>query len=97
MHYVKIIVDASSAVIGLPGHREHVLQLNRDHRQICKFEGNSSSDFKLVARHLKRLADAAVENSPNQGRIQDDPEQRPIVAEPVGFELRASLGSQTDS
>lgn len=84
-----IIVDASSAVIGLPGHREHVLQLNRDHRQICKFEGNSNSDFKLVARHLKRLADAAVENSPNQGRIQEDPEQRPIVAEPGATPPRA--------
>lgn len=90
-------MDPSSAVIGLAGHREHVLQLNRDHRQICKFEGDSDPDFKLVARHLKRLADAAVGSSPNQHQIQEDPEQGPIAAEPVGSYLRASYGSKTDA
>ncbi|ORY01196.1 hypothetical protein BCR34DRAFT_442403, partial [Clohesyomyces aquaticus] len=32
-----IVVDSSSAVIGLAGQREHKIELNRDHRQICKF------------------------------------------------------------
>ncbi|KAE9377690.1 hypothetical protein N431DRAFT_527699 [Stipitochalara longipes BDJ] len=52
-----VVVNPASAVIGLAGHREQVLELDRDHRQICKFI--QDADYNRVARHLKRLADAA--------------------------------------
>ncbi|CZR61910.1 uncharacterized protein PAC_11807 [Phialocephala subalpina] len=53
-----VVVDRSSAVIGLAGHREHVVELDRDHRQICKLA--KDSEYDRVARHLKRLADTEI-------------------------------------
>lgn len=51
-----------------------MLSLDRDHRQICKFIDDP--DYKRVARHLKRLADAAIRdgslntlNSGSQGTL----------------------------
>jgi hypothetical protein len=72
-------VDPASAVIGLAGHREQVLEFDRDHRQICKFI--QDADYNRVARHLKRLADAAsrgempnVETSEVQGNTASAPD-----------------------
>ncbi|KAI9768271.1 MAG: hypothetical protein M1839_004165 [Geoglossum umbratile] len=55
-----IVVESASAIIGLPGFREQVLELDRDHRQICKF--TEDPDFNRVARHLKRIAGLAIRN-----------------------------------
>lgn len=51
-------MDRSSAILGLPGHRERILEMNRDHRQICKFE--EGPEFARLAMHLKSLAADAV-------------------------------------
>jgi len=56
----KVVVDRDSAVLGLPGHRERVIELDRDHREICKFE--DGPEFTRVARHLKRIAEDAIGN-----------------------------------
>lgn len=71
----KVIVDLSSSVIGLAGHREHKIELNRDHRRICKFESVSDPDFIRVARHLKRLADGAIEPIINREQPAEEPIQ----------------------
>jgi hypothetical protein len=75
----QVVVDSTSAIIGLAGHREQVLELDRDHRQICKLA--QGPDFNRVARHLKRLADSAIMNigpldlpqtSSQQGQVNSD-------------------------
>jgi hypothetical protein len=80
-------VDPTSAVIGLAGHREQVLELDRDHRQICKFI--QDSDFNRVARHLKRLADAAIRNvipaNAIHSGIQGSPQSLSSAPDVVGF------------
>jgi hypothetical protein len=58
------VVDSTSAVIGLAGHREQVVALDRDHRQICKFA--EGADFNRIARHFKGFADLAIQS---QSRI----------------------------
>jgi hypothetical protein len=55
---LQVVVDHGSSVIGLAGHRERVIELDRDHRQICKFA--DLADCNRVLKHLKRLADDAL-------------------------------------
>ena len=57
----QIVVDSHSAVIRLAGHREQVVDLDKDHSQICKL--TEGPDFNRVARHLKRLADSALKST----------------------------------
>lgn len=69
---IQVVVDLSSSVVGLAGHRERVLELDRDHRQICKFA--DLEDCKRVITHLKRLADTAMNMRVD---VNTDPKDRP--------------------
>jgi hypothetical protein len=62
---LQIVVDQSSAVLGLAGHREHVAELDRDHRQICKFSGGTQPDpdYIRISRRLKTLAVQALDST----------------------------------
>jgi hypothetical protein len=52
------VVDAASSILGLAGHREHVIELDCDHKHICKLANGET--FHRIARHIKRLADTAI-------------------------------------
>jgi hypothetical protein len=72
-------VDRESAIPGLPEHRERVLEMDRDHRQICKFEDGPG--FTLVARQLNRIAEHAIRSLESiGGRESSDPS--PIITAP---------------
>lgn len=62
------MVDKDSAELGLSGHREHVIDLDRDHRQICKLTNDSV--FQRIARHLTRLV-ALAERKAIDERSED--------------------------
>ena len=55
-----------SAQLGLPGHREHVIDLDRDHRQICKLTNDSV--FERIVRHIKWLVAEAERRATDEGR-----------------------------
>ena len=54
---MQVVVDRESAELGLAGHREHIVDLDLDHRQICKL--TDDKNFSRIARHLKRLVTLA--------------------------------------
>jgi len=64
-----VVVDPDSAIIGLAGHREQVLELDKDHSQLCKLA--EGSDFNRVARHLKRLANSAIRSPASRNQEHD--------------------------
>lgn len=67
--HLKVVVDRKSAELGFPGHREHVIELDLDHRQICKLTKDAVSE--RILRHLKRLVNSATrEATDNQSGIQ---------------------------
>ena len=59
-HVYQVVVDRDSAELGLPGHREHVIDLDLDHRQICKLTNDSV--FQRIIRHMIRLAVSAEQH-----------------------------------
>ena len=65
---VQLVVDMDSAELGLPGHREHVIDLDCDHRQICKLTNDSV--FQRIVRHIKRLV-AETERRATDERSED--------------------------
>ena len=58
LNYLKVVVDRNSAELGLPGSREHVIELDFDHQQICKLTNDAV--FQRILRHIKRLVDTAT-------------------------------------
>jgi hypothetical protein len=76
----KVVVDRDSAILGLPGHRERVLEMDRDHRQICKFEDGPG--FTLVARQLNRIAEHAI-RSPESTGGRENSGPLPIITAPL--------------
>jgi hypothetical protein len=61
----KVVVDHDSAILCLPGHRERVLKMDRDQRQICNFEDGRG--FTMVARQLNRIAEHAIRSLESKG------------------------------
>jgi hypothetical protein len=53
-----VVVDRSSAVIGLAGHRELVVTLDANHRGISRL-GNGRR-YKRIAKHISRMANNAT-------------------------------------
>lgn len=86
---LQVIVDLSSSVIGLAGHRERVVELDRDHRQICKFA--NLEDCKRVITHLKRLADTAMNMHVD---VDTDSKDRPEGYESRGRNIGAFFVNQ---
>jgi hypothetical protein len=76
------VVDSTSAVIGLAGHREQVVALDRDHRQICKFA--EDADFNRIARHLKSFADLAIQSTVPSGQSHIIPNEPFLDPNTVG-------------
>jgi hypothetical protein len=72
-------------VIGLAGHREHRIELNRDHREVCKFESASDPDYVRIVRQLKRLADAASGSPIRQEQPAEQPIQHGSSGEAVSY------------
>lgn len=76
----QIVVDSDSAILGLAGHREQIVALDKDHSQICKL--TEDANFTRVARHMKRLADSAIEvvAPPNHEHdaIKENPGSGPV-------------------
>ena len=66
---VQVVVDKDSAELGLPGHREHVIDLDRDHRQICKLTNDSV--FQRIVSHMTRLV-ALAERRVTDERSEDE-------------------------
>lgn len=60
--FLHVLVGSTSAIIVLAGHREQVLELGRDHSEICKLA--QDSDFNRVARHLEGLQTWQSEDRP---------------------------------
>lgn len=56
------IVPRESARFGIPGNREHVVKLNADHSEVCKFGPNQTDqdNFKLVRSNIKDLYKVAL-------------------------------------
>ena len=66
-----------SAQLGLPGHREHVIDLDRDHRQICKLTNDSV--FERIVRHIKWLvaeAERRAKDERRENQVQTAEEQQ---------------------
>jgi hypothetical protein len=58
-HTVQI-VDAHSAILGLPGKRETAIALDGDHRSICKFPETNSA-YQQVEDGLATLVEGALQ------------------------------------
>ena len=59
------IVPKKSAIFGLPGTRENIVELNADHSNLCRYD-NSMQDqdnFKLVANNIQDLYENALKRS----------------------------------
>ena len=63
---VYLVVDIDSAQLGLPRHQEHIIDLDRDHRQICKLTNDSV--FERIVRHIKWLVAEAKRRATDEGR-----------------------------
>ena len=75
---VQVVVDRDSAGLGLPGQREHVIDLDRDHRQICKLTNDSV--FQRIVGHITRLVSLAEKRAMDErseDRMQATEEQQP--------------------
>ncbi|MCJ1388782.1 hypothetical protein MMC18_001632 [Xylographa bjoerkii] len=102
---MQVVVDVASSIIGLPGHRERVVELDKDHRQICKFA--DTNDFKRISAHLKRIAETARLNSTSASShpvvIAESTDLTPVRHETGGRDLIKSVVgtkrrySQTDN
>lgn len=62
----QVVVDSSASTLGLAGHREQILELDRDHRQICQLE--RGSDLNRVLRHMKRISKTALTQASERDR-----------------------------
>ncbi|KAF5556353.1 hypothetical protein FMEXI_1196 [Fusarium mexicanum] len=63
------IVTRNNVSLGLPGDVAKIVELDANHRGICKFS-NSKKDqynFKIVVENIKRLCELAIENTKSQG------------------------------
>ncbi|KAL8819729.1 MAG: hypothetical protein Q9191_007669, partial [Dirinaria sp. TL-2023a] len=81
-----VVVDSSSSVIGLAGHRERLLELDRDHRQICKYANIDDDDCKRIITQIKRLADNAL--MPHQDSIDQSAKSHELAFESPQAEER---------
>ncbi len=59
------VVPKSSAIFGLPGTRERILELNADHSDLCRFDGTrrDQDNFKKVSNNIQEMYEAALERS----------------------------------
>ncbi|KAI1372216.1 hypothetical protein F4677DRAFT_433331 [Hypoxylon crocopeplum] len=56
-----VVVNKSSATLGLPGTREKQIALDANHRNICKFDSEKDSSYQQVADNISRIiADAGT-------------------------------------
>ncbi|KAF5989504.1 hypothetical protein FBULB1_883 [Fusarium bulbicola] len=68
------IVTRNNVSLGLPGDVAKIVELDANHRGICKFS-NSKKDqynFKIVVENIKRLYELAIENPQTQGAWDPD-------------------------
>ncbi|KAH8699434.1 hypothetical protein GQ44DRAFT_718113 [Phaeosphaeriaceae sp. PMI808] len=70
-----IIVDRDSATFGLPGDKENIVDLARNHSNLCRFDTTNAIDmasYKHVYGNMRRVFDGIMEKmSVNSQRIQD--------------------------
>ena len=38
---------------------EQFISMERDHREICKFDSSENHDFEIISGHIKRMVDGA--------------------------------------
>ena len=84
------MVDKESAELGLGGQREHVIDLDRDHRQICKLTDDNV--FQRIIRHIERLVDLARKKD-----MDEQPDDRKQVTEEPQLERRLEVSVATSA
>ena len=55
----------SSAIFGLPGHRENIVRLSASHSDMCRFDANDQRDkdnLEIVLSNLEDLYDEALKS-----------------------------------
>ena len=59
------VVPKSSAIFGLPGTRERILELNADHSNLCCFDGTrrDQDNYKKVSNNIQDMYEAALKRS----------------------------------
>ena len=95
---VQLVVDMDSAQLGLPGHREHVIDLDLDHRQICKLTNDSV--FERIVRHIKWLvaeAERRATDERSENRVEAVEQQQSEHTIEVPVATPAPLLSTVDS
>jgi hypothetical protein len=56
-----MIVPKESAILGVP--REDLISMERDHRQLCRFQNDEESDYVSVRERLINMAKHAIDNT----------------------------------
>ncbi|KAF5252019.1 hypothetical protein FANTH_2973 [Fusarium anthophilum] len=89
------IVTSNNVSLGLPGDVAKIVELDANHRGICKFS-NSKKDqynFKIVVENIKRLCELAIENPQTQGAWVPDTSgvETPRTSENDGQDARHDM------
>ena len=59
------VVPKSSAIFGLPGHRENIVRLNAGHSDMCRFDAKDQRDqdnLEIVLSNLEDVYDKALKS-----------------------------------
>lgn len=81
---LNVIVDRKSAQLGLPGTREEILGMDRDHNDICKF-ATEDGDYEQVEGEIVRLIDGAITSAIQRGLLKTPSEQDTRRSSPSPF------------
>lgn len=76
--------------MGLGGQREHVIDLDRDHRQICKLTNDNV--FQRIIRQVERLVDLAKKKN-----VDEQPDDRKQATEEPSSEPRLEFSVATSA
>jgi hypothetical protein len=76
IHYSRleqvIIVDRDSATFGLPGTRENIVDLQRNHSDICRFNFDNLEDiasYKIVQHNMRTAYNKIIESEDLMERL----------------------------
>jgi hypothetical protein len=68
-------VPRDSVVIGLPGSREHVVKLNAEHSDMCRFDlsiPNDQDNYEVVEANLEELCLEALKQGERNVILEKD-------------------------
>ncbi|KAF8847923.1 hypothetical protein BDZ45DRAFT_636374 [Acephala macrosclerotiorum] len=93
IYRLGLVVNNTSATLGLSQSRETTIYLNRNHSKICKFFSETDPVYQLVLKNLVNFADSAVRATeytvtlPLRERLFSDPNKYIAAPEniPIGI------------